>query len=655
MGTATTSSPAASDQPAEGGVMAVRPPAPAGAGPDPEQLARLQQCLQRVLAAQCAIGGGVAGAAFLGGSRPSGLLAHHAAPGSESLVDGGPLLTPPLLERLERVAAAACAAFGSNRSSGIIDAIAIQRSRAMYGDEMRLRAFATVLVADGRAEGACVMLTKERGPASDEATLAALAAATGAFETHLWREQCLVQTQQKLMLREAVELLDAAQQGRDASAMGAIIAQELKRRFGCTRVSVGMVEGDFMRVAAMSGVDRVDRTAAAIGPLEAVMEECAAQDAEVIFPQAADIEPALRRVTREHERFSATMGPCAMLSLPLRVEGGIVGVVVLEREPTDPLPLPAAALLRLVAETIGPALWTRRMADRGVMAVARDGLRDAARSLVGPGHTGLKLLGITVLGALILSAVVPVPGRVSAPAGVKAAAARTVSPPFSGFLAKVLVRPGDRVTAGQPVAEMDSTDLRLQLAQAQGELGSSRTQRDEALGRGDLAKVAQYDAESRRAEATIELLESHLARAVIASPVDGVVGRGDLEQFIRARVEPNQPLFEIITDRNVTVAYVDERDIQRVSVGQKGRFVSKALPGEALDVNVARITPVAEPHEGANAYQVELTLGEHGDASTLGSLRPGMTGTVKLDDGWTTPLVSFARPLVDEARLRLWW
>jgi hypothetical protein len=72
-------------------------------------------------------------------------------------------------------------------------------------------------------------------------------------------------------------------------------------------------------------------------------------------------------------------------------------------------------------------------------------------------------------------------------------------------------------------------------------------------------------------------------------------------------------------------------------------------------VNVARITPVAEPHEGANAYQVELTLGEHGDASTLGSLRPGMTGTVKLDDGWTTPLVSFARPLVDEARLRLWW
>ena len=146
MGTATTTSAspsAASEQPAEGGMVpSTRPPAPGGAGPDPEQLARLQQCLQGVLAMQCSIGPGVAAAAFLGGSRPSGLLAQHAAPGSESLVDGGPLLTPPLLERLERVAAAACAAFGSNRSSGVVEAIAIQRSRAMYGDELRLRAVA---------------------------------------------------------------------------------------------------------------------------------------------------------------------------------------------------------------------------------------------------------------------------------------------------------------------------------------------------------------------------------------------------------------------------------------------------------------------------------------------------------------------------------
>jgi multidrug resistance efflux pump len=60
-----------------------------------------------------------------------------------------------------------------------------------------------------------------------------------------------------------------------------------------------------------------------------------------------------------------------------------------------------------------------------------------------------------------------------------------------------------------------------------------------------------------RQQLLVEDLERRVGELAVKSPVDGVVGRGDLEQFIRARVEPNQPLFEIITDRNVTVAYVE--------------------------------------------------------------------------------------------------
>jgi len=158
-----------------------------------------------------------------------------------------------------------------------------------------------------------------------------------------------------------------------------------------------------------------------------------------------------------------------------------------------------------------------------------------------------------------------------------------------------------------------------------------------------------------KTQATIDLLTDSIGRAVMRSPVDGIVGRGDLEQFVRARVEPNQPLFEVVTTANITVAYVEERDIHRVKDGQMGRFVSKALPGEKLSVAVARITPVAEPHDGVNAYQVELRLEGTGNAQTRDSMRPGMTGTVKLEDGWTTTLTAIMRPLIDEARLRLWW
>ena len=40
------------------------------------------------------------------------------------------------------------------------------------------------------------------------------------------------------VLRETLELLDTSQQGASAGTMGAIMCNELKRRFGCTRASI---------------------------------------------------------------------------------------------------------------------------------------------------------------------------------------------------------------------------------------------------------------------------------------------------------------------------------------------------------------------------------------------------------------------------------
>src|SRR5690606_11787815 len=122
-------------------------------------------------------------------------------------------------------------------------------------------------------------------------------------------------------------------------------------------------------------------------------------DAEIVYPQPPEMsaDPSLRRVTRAHGDLSAKFGPSAILSLPLRVEGDLVGVVVLERESADPFPPGAVPLMRLIAECIGPAVWTRRMADRGVLAVARDRAMEIATITVGPRYTGVKVLGLLLL------------------------------------------------------------------------------------------------------------------------------------------------------------------------------------------------------------------------------------------------------------------
>src|SRR5690606_14811347 len=94
------------------------------------------------------------------------------------------------------------------------------------------------------------------------------------FEAFLWHQQAMGEAHAKARLRETLELLDAAQQGGDAETMGSLFCHELARRFGCTRVSVGLVRGSGLRLTAVSGADELDRRSAAAVALEAAMEEC---------------------------------------------------------------------------------------------------------------------------------------------------------------------------------------------------------------------------------------------------------------------------------------------------------------------------------------------------------------------------------------------
>ncbi len=625
--------------------------APSGA-PDPALAAFLDSLLE----IQCALVGAVAGAIYLSGAkgRAPGLVARRITPGStredeRALGDAG------LVSRIERLAAELCRErleLSSGAPHGRVENA--PGVGALYATEPAHRLIASPLVAEGVTQGASVLIVSRVRGAPPEDALTRLALTNARFEAFLWRTQALGEAEQKTRLKETLELLDASQQGSDCGSMGALVCHELQRRFGCTRVSIGLVKGHDLRLVAVSGADALDRRSAAGVALEGVMEECADQDAEVIFPPPESGEsPAERRVTRAHAEFSAKLGPCAMLSLPLRVEGDLVGALVLERPPGEGFPPGAVSLLRLAGEFLGPALWTRRLADRGVIEVARDRALDLGRAIVGPRHTALKLVGLVLAVALALAGLVPLPASIKAEVEVRAAVARTIVPPFVGHLASVRVRPGDKVTAGQELAEMDARDIDKQLAQARFQREQARVQRDQAQSDGEQGKARVFDAQIKEADATIQLLESQRDRMVIRAPIDGVVGRGELDQLVGARVDPTQGLFEIVGPGRVVVAQVQERDVHRVAVAQTGEFALRATPGRTRTLSVARINPVAEVVRGENVYLVECALGQDapGDA-----LLPGMSGTARIREGRSTTLLArLLGPVVDEARLRIWW
>jgi HlyD family secretion protein len=154
------------------------------------------------------------------------------------------------------------------------------------------------------------------------------------------------------------------------------------------------------------------------------------------------------------------------------------------------------------------------------------------------------------------------------------------------------------------------------------------------------ADVASAEAAVAQAQATLETQETDLGKAVIRSPVDGVV-------LVRA-VEPGQTvaaslqapvLFTLAGDlahMQLEVS-VDEADVGQVEAGQTATFTVDAWPDLVFDAKVEQVRFGAETLEGVVTYATVLAV----DNSER-RLRPGMTATAeivvrKVDDALLVP------------------
>jgi multidrug resistance efflux pump len=109
-----------------------------------------------------------------------------------------------------------------------------------------------------------------------------------------------------------------------------------------------------------------------------------------------------------------------------------------------------------------------------------------------------------------------------------------------------------------PKQTFDDTDARHQAAIAQLDLAH-----------------AQFD----QAKARLEELRINLGNTVIASPVDGFIGKRFLDAG--ATVSPNVPVASVVDIHTVRmVANLVEKDLKRVTVGTQAAVEVDAFPGE---------------------------------------------------------------------------
>jgi multidrug resistance efflux pump len=168
---------------------------------------------------------------------------------------------------------------------------------------------------------------------------------------------------------------------------------------------------------------------------------------------------------------------------------------------------------------------------------------------------------------------------------------------------------------------------------------------------GKIGEAQQAKAKSEQASAKQQLLSHQIERSRVVAPIAGVITSGDLKDKIGASIKLGDRLFDLanLSDMKV-IAKVDDRDITMIEPGQTGQVSPKSDPSLAVSFTVERIVPLAQAHEGQNAFEVHCKL-----ESTPTWFRPGMEGQAKFDGPKRTLAWIASRRVLDTLRVWLWW
>ncbi|WP_428937107.1 efflux RND transporter periplasmic adaptor subunit [Fontivita pretiosa] len=520
----------------------------------------------------------------------------------------------------------------------------------------------TLLRAEGNPVAVSAVITRSRDLDRARQRLELMNLVGGYFELFTLRRtseqsRAIAQSHQHvLQLATAVATAD----GFDAAAMS--LCNELASRTGATRVSLGWVRGNGIKLKALSHTEQFDKKQELSVQLVKVMEECLDNDEIVQYePQGA----TSNTVTREAQALSRAQGGETVLSLPLRRKGEVVGVITLEFAPNTRITAQAAQGLAVAVELLAPQLYDRYQNDRYLITKTGLAIQELGRKTIGPKYMLAKTIVVLVLAAAAFVTFYKPMYRVSAPFKFVAEQKYALSAPFEGTLKEVYVKPDDDVQAGQLLAEFDATEYKLQYSTYLQEANAKETEALRYDVEPDKASEAQQArAEAAAARAKADYYASLIERAKIVSPIAGKVLVGDLKDRRHSVFRQGEPLFEIgqLDKLRVELAVAD-RDIQDVHENRAGRLATTALPNDKYPFVVERIVPLGVQKDASNVFTVYARLDmESPDWPTdprtgqkiIPAWRPGMHGEARVDVEHRRLVWIWTHKFIEWVRLKLW-
>ncbi|PZW42619.1 HlyD family secretion protein [Mesonia algae] len=217
----------------------------------------------------------------------------------------------------------------------------------------------------------------------------------------------------------------------------------------------------------------------------------------------------------------------------------------------------------------------------------------------------------------------------------------------SGVVEKIYVDYNSEVKEGQLIAELDKTNLKASLTQAQASYDNAVSQRNymqtiydrqktlfdnQVISKSDFDD-ATYNYTTAKGTVTqrfsdLQSARTNLSYADIFAPIDGVVLSRDIDEGQTVAASFSTPtLFTIAQDlKQMQVeADVDEADIGQVKEGQRVSFTVDAYLGETFEGVVTQVR--LDPTVTSNVVTYTVVIKADNPDSKL---KPGLTATISI-------------------------
>jgi membrane fusion protein, multidrug efflux system len=199
----------------------------------------------------------------------------------------------------------------------------------------------------------------------------------------------------------------------------------------------------------------------------------------------------------------------------------------------------------------------------------------------------------------------------------------------TGVIDKIYVDRGAFVKKGDPLAELDNRDLKLEIRRAEVHLEETRSENDRAKSLHDQKLMSDSDYDSKRlsfeqAVAELEIAKVNYEKSIVRAPFSGIISDRYLKIGQRVVEDDDVALFRVTAMEPLLARiFVPEEKLSILSMGARSEFVPSTRPDLKFPARVKWISSTIDPASGTAPVLVELSPGVR-----KGVLRPGTSGKV---------------------------